>query len=453
MSEDEAHKQPAPKFDHHPRAERMDFWSDTSTCYTRYKYMTVMAGPAADSPKRVQRLESKIPRSNLEKQVGYKMVCYVPVLMPTMDEKFLWVDLTYPLRGIYVPRMQNAHPKAAGYCTFDRIELRLGPSEFDTYEWWKGPLPKGDAKLDVLETVLGGVKGKWCKVKPPPGSHPEPDLPEKYRKELAANGMHPAPMTKGKQRLANNEQSGWDFQPGWTARFNIFRMIHVMVLPNRMLNDEFKNPWKCIDLFECKSVQANRRTLGYIDIASNSVADMVNVLGKENGISLEYRSTLEDKTFMFDALNGIVQVGLSMIPMIGPLVVLSESLLYDYIKDPERFVASWKDAKSIVSRVPAFTGAMAGSAVNCRGFVNDIGGKGSIISGAKPSMAKLPVEQGERKRVFIGDGKEGGLDGVKLEKEAVDGTKADQGDALSIFNEADLVKYPAVKAFALAKKQ
>ena len=96
--------------------------------------MTVMAGPSADYSKRVERHESKIPCSTVEHQVGYKMV---PVPMPTMDEKFLWVDLTYPPLGIYVPHMQNALPIAEGYCNFDRIELRPRPAEFDSYKWWE----------------------------------------------------------------------------------------------------------------------------------------------------------------------------------------------------------------------------------------------------------------------------------------------------------------------------
>lgn len=99
-----------------------------------------------------------------------------------------------------------------------------------------------------------------------------------------------------------------------------------------------------------------------------------------------YEDNSGDKDFIVKAIMGLVNIGLSMIPMIGPIVAMGTQLITDAILDPESFTT----AQGLVGKIPGIAGAIAGSVSNTRSFMKD------IPATAKPK--KLYLEEG-------GDGK------------------------------------------------
>ena len=43
--------------------------------------------------------------------------------MPTLEERWIWLDLTLPLRAIYIPKAHHASPKMADRCSYYALRM------------------------------------------------------------------------------------------------------------------------------------------------------------------------------------------------------------------------------------------------------------------------------------------------------------------------------------------
>ncbi|RAL66291.1 hypothetical protein DID88_005961 [Monilinia fructigena] len=129
-TEDKAYAAAPPlRYSNHQRTGEQHFYDDGfSNEYGRYQYMTVMYGSSSEDVKRTFRIRSQISRGQLKRQTGSAAVCYVAVPMPTTKERFIWIDLAYPIRAFYVPSaycipaIQEARNFLAAYCPWPQGE-------------------------------------------------------------------------------------------------------------------------------------------------------------------------------------------------------------------------------------------------------------------------------------------------------------------------------------------
>jgi hypothetical protein len=98
--------------------------------------MSVMYGPEAKCITEWMKLSSSVSKGDIvdrHNKTAAK-VYLVPVRMPTAVEQFLWLDLTYPVRAIYLPRQHKVDDGAySDWCMFQHLSFRHRELNFNAY--------------------------------------------------------------------------------------------------------------------------------------------------------------------------------------------------------------------------------------------------------------------------------------------------------------------------------
>ena len=94
-----------------------------------------MYGPEAKTITRRVKLESAVGRKDMiGKNYVSPRIFLVPVPMPNSVEQYVWFDLTYPIRAIYLPRQHRVDNNAyKEWCVFQHLAVRLRTLEFNAY--------------------------------------------------------------------------------------------------------------------------------------------------------------------------------------------------------------------------------------------------------------------------------------------------------------------------------
>ncbi|BCS25021.1 uncharacterized protein APUU_41465S [Aspergillus puulaauensis] len=307
-----------------------------STEYIAYKYITTMIGPSANTVKGTNRLRTDIARDKLERQGQATMVAYIPVLLPTIEERFMWIDLTFPVRGILLPFVYQKDKRDPGYCQYlqyDFRRLRATVATLTRMSWEAEKPAKTEAgDADIVD---------------------EPGLPPAYVEDLKAKGRVPATFKKGQMELQINQVHGW-WQPEWTARLDIARLYYTEVIPTAELKDDYKTWYNAVCLFKYDNVQASnmvQKTFGSDEwtldapvrdanmAASHEVIDLAKLLSDENGTSFDYkRNSDADGDLAAKLVEGFATFTTGMIPIVGPLATWGWTAMVSAIKDPKKFV-------------------------------------------------------------------------------------------------------------------
>ena len=100
--------------------------------------MSVMYGPDAKTITRRIKMESEVGRDDMiatgRKWERAPRIFLVPVPMPNSIEQYVWFDLTYPLRAIYLPRQHQVDDGASKeWCIFQHLSFRLRTLKFNAY--------------------------------------------------------------------------------------------------------------------------------------------------------------------------------------------------------------------------------------------------------------------------------------------------------------------------------
>ncbi|KAJ5618736.1 hypothetical protein N7528_006847 [Penicillium herquei] len=309
----------------HPRAGLQNLPGGAlTTTYDRYKYMTAMVGSSNRKISRYKKVEGTTSRADLEHQSGKKTVHFVPVDMPTSAEGYLWVDLTYPLRGIYFPKRAIAQPRYKDWCVYSRINFTaLQELTLKTFANPRPPPPGRWEKMKMAEKIEGPpFKVRRLveeQTKIPPATFPEEKLKE------------------GSLTIKPDEWLGWDVRVEWTVRFDVKHIMHILSLPRDWLKDEYLDPYKFMELYDCR----------YLDLVGTESygmdshgVDLMKVIRKEYGISVRYDDAGFDPNWVVKAIGGIALVGVSLIPGYGPLIAFGGQMLLDVFTDPDVFTAT-----------------------------------------------------------------------------------------------------------------
>ncbi|PQE16672.1 hypothetical protein CJF30_00003359 [Rutstroemia sp. NJR-2017a BBW] len=393
-TEDEAHEYPPPlKYPNHPRTGQQVFPGGLfSTGYGRYEFMTAMYGPSAEDIKRSAA------------------VCYVAVPRPTKEERFFWIDLTYPIRAIYIPCAFTAHPQYKGHAIFSRLDVRGRKGIPQSYvlknHQWNTIVSVDKAIKDWDEKVVhnwawGKKRNQLVKVKDKlwaianeagpegPPIH-EPGLTPGFVK---ADGKAPsqvfAKVSYAKDMVAD-ETTGLGMRAQWTLRIDVFMLACQLLVPYNIRTEEWKDLYACFTLFDRRCVHESK-VIADIDMAQS--IDWAKAQGKEAGLKIQYVTEEPDEKFIKDLFVGFVAVGLGFIPVIGPLVAFGFTVTYELLEDSEKFTK----AAGVGGKAPAFTQACVDSREGLKPMIK--AGIKAVFKGHLKAAPKksISVDTGEEK--------------------------------------------------------
>ncbi|KAL3477018.1 hypothetical protein BJX99DRAFT_270173 [Aspergillus californicus] len=307
-----------------------------STEYVAYHYLTTMIGPSANPVKGTNHLRTDIERSELEHQGQATKIAYVPVRLPTIEERFMWIDLTFPVRGILLPLLHQKDTRDPDYCQYLQYDFR---------------------RLRVTVPTLTRVSGEEDKPAKPKARAAnivdEPDLPPAYVEGLKAKGKVPATFEKDELEFEVNVAHGW-WKPEWTARLDIARLYYTELIPTSKLKDDYKTWYNAVCLFKYNSVEASNISPppgGGLNwkwdssvteanmAASHEVIDLAKLLSEENGTNFDYkRNSDADDALSAKLIETFASFATGIIPVIGPLATWGWSMMISAINDPKNFV-------------------------------------------------------------------------------------------------------------------
>ncbi|TGO61576.1 hypothetical protein BCON_0026g00200 [Botryotinia convoluta] len=349
-------------------------------------------------------------RGQLWRQTSSAAVCYVAVPRPTKEERFFWIDLTYPIRAIYIPCAFTAHPQYKGHAIFSRLDVRGRkgiPKSYvlKNYHWnlitqvqkaindWNKVRNHNWAwgkqmnKLIAINNMIWDIAKEAGPEGPP---IQEPGLTPGFVK---ANGKAPsqvfAKVSYAKDMVAD-ETTGLGMRPQWTLRIDIFKLACQLLVPYENRTEEWKDLYACFTLFDRRCVRESK-VIADIDMAQS--IDWAKAQGKEAGLKIQYATEEPDEKFIKDLFVGFIAVGLGFIPVIGPLVAFGFTVTYELLENSEKFTK----AAGVGGKAPAFTQACVDSREGLKPIVK--AGFKAIFKGHLQAAPKksIQVDTGEEK--------------------------------------------------------
>lgn len=161
----------------------------------RWRELNIMYGKKPTAMTRLFQLEKKHPDTTQNPQAKF---VFIP--MPTKDERYLWLELTWAVRGIYLPVCQQAMGAFKDWCKYLRLDFKARTLKYDIPYGlpYDQEAIKEFNKLQKLEQDSAGVKGaqaptqaqlKKAHSSPNAGFWDAPSFfPWKFRKENYESG-------------------------------------------------------------------------------------------------------------------------------------------------------------------------------------------------------------------------------------------------------------------------
>ncbi|KAL8880738.1 MAG: hypothetical protein Q9198_001917 [Flavoplaca austrocitrina] len=309
---------------YHPRAGEQRWNPRARDAYVRYKYLTIMYGPDKRNLKRYQQVHGNFSYWMMRSS---SVIGYVPVLLPTKEEGKMYLDLTFPIRGIFFPLAQKAAAKFPTMCKYVRLDFKRLPVKipYEMNEEQKRVAQiarsmerEGIAGLSDFG-MLGGMIAKNASNITPKTTSEGPEPLDKY------NALC----------LPQNVEFGLNYQPKWTIEFDVVPLVILLAIPRKDRHPD-DDPYKYLRAIEAMDVRTPLSVTLSTNMEDENYADLAQVLKVTQGVSFEYDKA-EDLNFLPDLLNGLVAIGLSCIPLIGPLISCAEQMAYDAIINPDKF--------------------------------------------------------------------------------------------------------------------
>jgi hypothetical protein len=261
--------------------------------YQRYRNLTAMVGPSLHNIQSMQRIEGSCDYDAAARYVKNPtdvVSRLVPVIHPevckdddyrrddgvdspecdhnrnfTAPDDFLYVDLTYPLRGIYLPlkAAMNGNP-----CMYAHFDFTQEDYELEQYTY-NPDLSQGEV-VDPEPGISQDEKDRQVKDA---GEREAADPPLEPR----ITSWSKSPQDK---KLNRDAYVGWGVLPGWTARFKVEALKELAKKPSSE-----QDPKEYIKLFDSKGVLI--RWGGKMDIRMGRVYnDPVHTMNDEEVVRL-----------------------------------------------------------------------------------------------------------------------------------------------------------------------
>ena len=418
-----------PKLPHeiHKRAGKQVISYD-ATKYVRWQAMTCMTGSSTRGIKRQFIWNAQGDARGLYRRTKKHKIGFIPVPYPKPDEKYLWVDLVFPIRAIYIPASFIAHRKYPKYCSYVHLNFRVRDYTLDTYV-------RRNTKVEEFTTTvgknvggllgnatkkLGGETGKvvgeteedFVDGQFLPGAKKdveEPDVPEAEQQRL--KGEPSQTYWTGTLGLKSNETFGWNWREQWTARFDIDVLKTLLLIPLDSRDDTYYDPSSFITLFEADAIKAldsKSKTSQSAVMDDWIIFDYVKIFSKHAGIKVDYAEDSTPVSSIEQIIMGVLGAKASLIPHIGPLVSLGVNYVASWLEDPDSFVKTHNLAKMGVE-----VGIETTKAANAaRKFYAD--GKVPHVRLPRRGRSKLAVEESDDRKP------------IKIDEDTGDATTAEK---------------------------
>ena len=247
------------------------------TAFGRYEEMNILYG--GQNLFDVRRKHRLITNDNFweyrDYDLGQAKICFMPIPMPTLEEQFLWIDLTIPVRAIYFPLAWKCADRFEHLCSYLMLDFRQGVMRVYHETGWV------DRQLNLTRGI-GPQQGHMVRI----------DVPGIY--ELLAIPRH-------------------ERAPG-----------KAVTHPGRLI--ELKNSGPC----------AGRTTESFMGLTN--WVDLVDIVNAHHGVNLQYTPTTH-QPWVANMIRGFAAVAIGLIPGIGPLLALSFEIGMQAIMNPDAFRA------------------------------------------------------------------------------------------------------------------
>ncbi|KAJ4985113.1 hypothetical protein SVAN01_09416 [Stagonosporopsis vannaccii] len=200
---------------------------------------------------------------------------YMPVPMPNKAERFVWVDLTACIRGIYVPLAQSASEHYPGISTFVHVNFAINQSV---------PIWRDDVKAFINHdfNILAGPKPHW--------------------------------------RLSMG--------------FDIAGLIQLLSIPQELRNGNVYTN-KLIVLTTSEDVGSYGK---HSHITDAYDIDMPAVIKANRGLNMQWVPPPEKNSPWFvKFVQTFIEQALGFVPIVGPILSIAWSLGMTGLEDPENF--------------------------------------------------------------------------------------------------------------------
>jgi hypothetical protein len=259
------------------RGHAMELYrADKKDIFQRFRNLTAMVGPSFQNIQRLQRIEGSWNYDQAEQYVNDPTQIesrLVPVIHPeeekpkdrkldknihkdslecdqtvnyTEPDKFLWVDLTYPLRGIYIPVKKQGdatdpYVRKYAYFNFTKADYKL-------HQYTNVPKGRNEPSIPDEEIKRQEHEEERRKHNDPnfngtPGM--EPPIQEKRNNKFKKD--KPAAFTK-------NAHIGWGIRPGLTARFDVNKLEDLAVATDAGNTSNNFDATHYIGIFQSKDI-------------------------------------------------------------------------------------------------------------------------------------------------------------------------------------------------------
>ncbi|KAL9629014.1 MAG: hypothetical protein Q9204_005522 [Flavoplaca sp. TL-2023a] len=248
-------------------------------------------------------------------------VGYVPVILPTKEEGKMYLDLTFPIRGIFFPLAQNAGPRYEVMCKYARLDFkRLAVKiPYDITE------EEDRLQRSVQKSLMSHI-----------GMPMDDEAKGVVQDSSLDSSEGPLPLDEHNALcLQRDVEFGLNYQPEWTIEFDVVPLVILLAIPRNDRKPD-DNPYRYLKAIRALSLRDLSSVTLSTDMEDGNYADLANVLKITQGVSFEYAKDT-DYNFLPDLLNGLVTIGLSCIPVVGPLLACAEQIAYDAITDPDKF--------------------------------------------------------------------------------------------------------------------
>ncbi|KAL1792268.1 hypothetical protein ACET3X_010019 [Alternaria dauci] len=212
---------------------------------------------------------------------------------------------------------------------FDNLE-RIGKYAIENLENARNrhlSIPHGDAlEPDEEKKLQEKMSLYWKTVEN--ARYIDKNMDDAMRKRLKMNTYTRKPIT-----FERDDEYGWNFRPGWIARFDISLIYNSTMLPRGWLSDDYHSAYCGVSIFSTDSINIpSDWSYGEREMFSNAYCcDLVEILKKEWGVRLKYDDLPVEPEFVWGLINSITQIGLGLVPGWGPLLVYGDTLLYNLI--------------------------------------------------------------------------------------------------------------------------
>ncbi|KAL8879209.1 MAG: hypothetical protein Q9192_008283, partial [Flavoplaca navasiana] len=214
---------------YHPRGHEQRWNPPTRDAYVRYRYLTVLCGPDRDHLKRYQQVQGN---ENYEMMRVSPVIGYVPVILPTKEEGKMYLDLTFPIRGIFFPLAQNAGPYYEVMCKYVRLDFKRLAVKIP---------------YDITEDQDRGQPAMQQAIMSSFGDHKAEGAVEDMSLKSSKG---PLPLDEYNALcLERDVEFGLNYQPEWTIEFDVVPLVILLAIPRKDRNpDDDPYRWKYADL-------------------------------------------------------------------------------------------------------------------------------------------------------------------------------------------------------------